>query len=72
MHLQNLHNQSSVRTAKPSFQGVLVSFAEAASYLVFSMEVAPLLPGPVFFPLLSAVLAVSLSHDQWSHYRVSG
>ena len=51
-------------------QGVMVSFAEASSYVIFALEVSPLLPVHVLIPLLSAVYAVRLSHDQWEQYKV--
>ena len=54
-----------------NFQGFLVTFAEASCYIVFTLEVAPRLPVQVLLPLLSAVYAVSLSHEQLEHLKVT-
>lgn len=51
-------------------QGFVTSFAEVTSFMVFTVEVAPRLPVQVLLPLLNAVFAVSLCHEQWQHFQV--
>ncbi|XP_013417859.1 uncharacterized protein LOC106178970 [Lingula anatina] len=51
------------------FVGFLVSFSEVASFMVFTLEVAPRLPIQVLLPVMSAVFAVGLCYEQWEGYR---
>ena len=51
-------------------QGLMVSFAEVSSFLVFTLEVAPRLPVQILLPLLSAVFSVYLCHQLWEDVRV--